>query len=215
MNMNPSIAGVTIPDSKIAREVTELIKDTESPLLFHHSIRVYLFGALTGIRKGLKFDPELLYIGAMFHDLGLTQAYRHSMERFEVDGANAARDFMRQHQISEAEIDLVWDAIALHTTPGIPQHKKPEVALVQAGAAMDVVGMGFSEFTPEQREQVTTAYPRGSHFKENIIQAFLDGMKHRPESTVGTMNADILELKDPTYKRVNFCSLILESNWHE
>ncbi len=213
--MNPSIAGVTIPDSKIAREVTELIKDTESPLLFHHSARVYLFGALTGIRKGLKFDPELLYIGAMFHDLGLTQAYRHSMERFEVDGANAARDFMRRHQISEAEIDLVWDAIALHTTPGIPQHKKPEVALVQAGVAMDVVGMGFSEFTPEQREQVITAHPRGSHFKENIIQTFADGMKHRPESTFGTMNADILELKDPTYKRVNFCNLILESNWHE
>ncbi len=213
--MNPSIAGVTIPDSKIAREVTELIKDTESPLLFHHSIRVYLFGALTGIRKGLKFDPELLYIGAMFHDLGLTQAYRHSMERFEVDSANAARDFMRQHQISEAEIDLVWDAIALHTTPGIPQHKKPEVALVQAGVAMDVIGADFSEFTPEQREQVITAYPRGSHFKENIIQTFADGMKHRPESTFGTMNADILELKDRTYKRVNFCSLILESNWQE
>lgn len=213
--MNQSIAGITIPDSKIAREVTELIRDTESPLLFHHSTRVYLFGALAGIRKGLKFDPELLYIGAMFHDIGLTQAYRHSTERFEVDGANAARDFMRRHQISEASIDLVWDAIALHTTPGIPQHKKPEVALVTAGVQMDVVGLGFSEFTPEQREQVVIAHPRGSHFKENIIQAFADGMKHRPETTFGTMNADFLELKDPTYKRINFCNIILESEWRD
>ncbi|MBD2527792.1 HD domain-containing protein [Nostoc sp. FACHB-133] len=209
------IAGITIPDSKIAREVTELIKDTESELLFHHSTRVYLFGALAGIRKGLKFDPELLYIGAMFHDIGLTQAYRHSMERFEVDGANAARDFMRRHQIPQDSIDLVWDAIALHTTPGIPQHKKPEVALVTAGVEMDVVGLGFSEFTPEQREQVIAMHPRGNHFKENIIQAFADGMKHRPETTFGTLNADILERMDPTYKRVNFCSVILESNWQD
>lgn len=213
--MNPSIAGITIPDSKIAHEVTELIRDTESPLLFHHSTRVYLFGALAGIRQELKFDPELLYIGAMFHDIGLTQAYRHSTDRFEVDGANAARDFMRRHQISEASIDLVWDAIALHTTPGIPQHKKPEVALVTAGVVMDVVGLGFSEFTPEQREQVIAAYPRGSHFKENIIQAFADGTKHRPETTFGTMNADFLELKDPTYKRINFCNVILESEWRD
>ncbi|HEY9623935.1 MAG TPA: HD domain-containing protein [Crinalium sp.] len=213
--MNTSIAGITIPDSKIALEVTELIKDTASPLLFHHSTRVYLFGALAGIRKGLKFDSELLYIGAMFHDIGLTQSYRHSTERFEVDGANAARDFMRRHQIPEASIDLVWDAIALHTTPGIPQHKKPEVALVTAGVEMDVLGLGFSEFTPEQREQVIAMYPRGSHFKENIIQAFADGMKHRPETTFGTVNADVLDRMDPTYKRVNFCSVILESDWHD
>jgi hypothetical protein len=213
--MNTSIAGITIPDSKIAREVTELVKDTASPLLFHHSTRVYLFGALAGIRKGLKFDSELLYIGAMFHDIGLTQSYRHSTERFEVDGANAARDFMRQYQIPEASIDLVWDAIALHTTPGIPQHKKPEVALVTAGVEMDVLGLGFSEFTPEQREQVISVHPRGNHFKENIIQAFADGMKHRPETTFGTVNADVLDRMDPTYKRVNFCSVILESGWHD
>ncbi len=213
--MSLSVAGITIPDSKIACEVTELVRDTASPLLFHHSTRVYLFGALAGIRKGLKFDSELLYIGAMFHDIGLTKAYRHSTERFEVDSANAARDFMRRHQISEASIDLVWDAIALHTTPGIPQHKKPEVALVTAGVQMDVVGLGFSEFSPEQREQVIAAHPRGSHFKENIIQAFADGMKHRPETTFGTLNADFLERMDPTYKRVNVCNVILESDWRD
>ncbi|HEY9619090.1 MAG TPA: HD domain-containing protein [Crinalium sp.] len=213
--MSLSVADITIPDSQIACEVTQLVRDTASPLLFHHSTRVYLFGALAGIRKGLKFDSELLYIGAMFHDIGLTKAYRHSTERFEVDGANAARDFMRRHQISEASIELVWDAIALHTTPGIPQHKKPEVALVTAGVEMDVLGLGFWEFTPEQREQVISAHPRGSHFKENIIQAFADGMKHRPETTFGTVNADVLDRMDSTYKRVNFCSVILESNWQD
>ena len=213
--MDKSIAGVSIPDSKLAREVTELIRDTESPLLFHHSTRVYLFGALTGQRRALKFDPELLYIGAMFHDIGLTEAHRHSHERFEVDGANAARDFMRRHQLPDASIELVWDAIALHTTPGIPQHKKPEVALVTAGVEMDVLGLAYDEFSDGERAGVVTAHPRGGHFKENIIQAFYDGMKHRPDSTFGTVNDDVLALKDPTFQRTNFCTIIRGSHWHE
>ena len=213
--MNTSIAGVSIPDSKLTCEVTELIRDTESPLLFHHSTRVYLFGALTGQRRALKFDPELLYIGAMFHDIGLTEAHRHSHERFEVDGANAARDFMRRHGLPEASIELVWDAIALHTTPGIPQHKKPEVALVTAGVEMDVLGIAYQEFTDLERAQVVSAHPRGGQFKENIIQAFYDGMKHRPDSTFGTVNDDVLALKDPSFKRADFCGIIRGSHWHE
>jgi hypothetical protein len=208
-----SIAGVSIPGSTLAREVTELIKDTEPPLLFHHSTRVYLFGALAGLRKKLKFDPELLYVGAMFHDIGLTSAYSSAGERFEVDGANAARDFLLKHQIPREAAEVVWDAIALHTTPGIPKHKKPEVALVTAGVEMDVLGLGFAEFGDEQREQIVAAHPRGDHFKERIIQAFFDGIKHKPETTFGNVKADVLERMDPNYKRINFCNVILESAW--
>ena len=210
-----STAGVPIPDSKLAREVTELIRDTEPPLLFHHSTRVYLFGALTGIRKKLAFDSELLYVGAMFHDIGLTKPYGSVGERFEVDGANAAREFLVRHQIPSEAIDIVWDAIALHTTPGIPKFKKPEVALVTAGVEMDVLGLGFAEFRKEQREQIVAAHPRGQHFKEQIIQAFFDGIKHKPETTFGNVKADVLERMDSNYKRVNFCKVILESAWPE
>jgi hypothetical protein len=210
---NSSIAGVAIPDSKLAQEVTELIRDTEPPLLFHHSTRVYLFGALVGMRRELSFDSELLYIGAMFHDIGLTRAYSSADERFEVDGANAAREFLLRHQIPREAIDIVWDAIALHTTPGIPKFKKPEVALVTAGVEMDVLGIGFAEFGKEQREQIVAAHPRGAHFKEHIIQAFFDGIKHKPETTFGNVKADVLERMDPNYKRVNFCHVILESAW--
>src|SRR5437868_1728490 len=148
------VAGVRIPDSKLAREVTLLVRDTESDLLFQHSTRVYLWGALTARRLGLAFDPELLYTAAMFHDLGLTDGYRESQLRFEVDGANAARDFLRSHGIAERDIEKVWLAIALHTTPGIPEHMHPEVALVQAGAGMDVAGRGYEQFTGEQRDAV-------------------------------------------------------------
>jgi HD superfamily phosphodiesterase len=213
--MNTTIADIKIPDSKLAREVTELVRDIESALLFHHSTRVYLFGALAGVRKQLKFDAELLYVGAMFHDMGLTKQYRSATERFEVDGANAARDFLRRHAIAEASVEIVWDAIALHTTPGIPQHKKPEVALVTAGVEMDVLGIGYDEFTAVQREQVVAAHPRGKNFKVGIIRSFHDGFQHKPETTFGTVNDDVLATFDPNFKRMDFCSIIRNSSWAE
>jgi HD domain len=210
-----TISGVRIPDSKLAKAATALVRDTESDLLFHHSTRVFYFGALAGERRKLKFDPELLYIGAMFHDLGLTKKYGSAKERFEVDSANAARDFLRQHRIDEAAIEIVWDAIALHTTPGIPQHKKPEVALVTAGVEMDVLGLDYANFPEAQREAVVKAHPRGDHFKEQIIHAFNDGFRHKPETTFGTVNDDVLALLDPKFKRTNFCTIILNSDWRE
>jgi hypothetical protein len=213
--MKQNISGITIPDSKLAREVTELVRDTESDLLFHHSTRVYFWGALAGVRKKLKYDPELLYVGAMFHDIGLTPEYRSATERFEVDGANAAQDFLRRHCIDQASIDIVWDAIALHTTPGIPHHKKPEVALVTAGVEMDVLGLGYLDVPDAQREAVVAAHPRGDHFKEQIIHAFHDGFCHKPETTFGTVNDDVLALHDPKFKRTNFCSIILHCAWKE
>jgi HD superfamily phosphodiesterase len=98
------VSVVSIPDSKLAREITELVRDTESPLLFHHSSRVYYWGALAGKRRGLRFDPELLYAGAMFHDMGLTHRHSTTQERFEVDSANTARDFLRSHGVHQQDM---------------------------------------------------------------------------------------------------------------
>ena len=209
-----SISGVTIPDSKLVREATELVRDTESPLLFNHSTRVYFFASLAGKRRGLKFNPELLYIGAIFHDMGLTPKYSSKSDRFEVDGANSARAFLRQHNISQQDIDTVWTAIALHTTPGIPQYMHPVVALLPNGVEMDVLGIAYSEFSDADREAIVAAYPRTEHFKEDIIQAFYDGIKHKPETTFGNVKADVLADKDPKFQRMNFCSIIRGSQWN-
>ena len=208
-----SISGVMIPDSKLAREATELVRDTESPLLFNHSTRVYYFGSLAGKRRGLKFDPELLYIGAMFHDMGLTAQHSSKSDRFEVDGANTAREFLRQHKIPQKDIDTVWTAIALHTTPGIPQYMHPVVALLTNGVEMDVLGIAYSQFSDADREAIVAAYPRTEHFKEDIIQTFYDGIKHKPETTFGNVKADVLADKDPKFRRMNFCSIIRGSQW--
>jgi HD domain len=208
-----AVDGISIPDSKLAREITELVRETESPLLFHHSSRVYYWAALAGKRRRLKYDPELLYAGAMFHDMGLTTAHKSDRERFEVDGANAARDFLRGRGVSQADIDTVWTAIALHTTPGIPPHMHPVVALVTAGVEMDVLGIAFDDYSNAQRRAVVHAHPRTDHFKEDIIQAFYDGIKHKPDTTFGNVKADVLADKDPSFKRGNFCSVIRGSAW--
>jgi hypothetical protein len=211
--MSLSIESIAIPDSQLAREITELVRDTESALLFHHSSRVYYFGALAGKHRGLKFDPELLYCGCMFHDMGLTKKHSSANERFEVDGANAARDFLKSHGISQQDIDTVWTAIALHTTPGIPQHMHPVVALVTAGVEMDVLGLTYPEYSDAEREAVVRTHPRGDRFKENIIQTFYDGIKHKPDTTFGNVKADVLADKDPHFHAGNFCSVIRGSAW--
>ena len=211
-SLTGNIAGIELPDTALVRETTEYIRDVEDDLLFHHSRRVFYFGALQGLQIGLTPDLELLYVGAMFHDIGLTEGYRDSMVRFEVDGANAAEKFLRDHGYDDATVRKVWLSIALHTTPGVPEFLDPEIALVTAGVETDVLGIGRDDLSADVRNAVTAAHPRPD-FKRDIVQAFADGMRHRPDSTFGTVNADVLERFDPTFVRENFVDVILNNSW--
>ncbi len=201
------IAGIRIPDSKLAREATDLLREHGAPLLLSHSLRVFLFGAIQGRNRGWAVDHELFYVGAMFHDLGLTAKYRSREHRFEVDGANAAREFLRANGIDEESAGIVWDAIALHTTPEIPWHKRPEIALLNGGAAADVIGRGLDEIPAADREAILAAHPRVD-FGRGIVRAFVDGLADRPATAFGTFNADLLERELPGYRPTNFCDLI-------
>ncbi|MDF7647688.1 HD domain-containing protein [Pantoea sp. Acro-805] len=211
--MKFSINGITIPDTAMTRDATTFVRDTESDLLFHHSSRVYYWAALAGRRLDLKVDAELLYVGCMFHDVGLTHEHCSCDKRFEVDGANAARDFLQQYGVKQADIDKVWTAIALHTTPGIPQFMAPEIALVTAGVEMDVLGINYDHFSDTEREAVVQQHPRPAQFKEEIIQAFYDGIKNKPDTTFGNVKADVIADKQPDFSPMNFCSVIRQSRW--
>ncbi|TCC42961.1 HD domain-containing protein [Kribbella sindirgiensis] len=210
--MPETIAGIHIPDSTIAREATELVRDAASPLLFDHSRRVFLFGSLRA--QGLAYDPELLYVGAMFHDLGLTERYRRTDQRFEIDGADEARRFLQRHGITGDAADRVWTAIALHTTPEIPLHMPPEIALVTRGVELDVLGIGYDAITEAQRTAVTTAHPRPG-FKNRILEAFTEGIQDRPATTFGNVKADVLEHFVPGFHRTDFVDVIKNSSWPE
>ena len=209
-----TVAGIVIPDTALVREATEFIRSAEDDVLFHHSRRVFLFGALHGRRLGLQSDLELLYVAAMFHDLGLTARYGSSTQRFEMDGADAARDFLLENGVEQSDADKVWRGIALHTTPEVTARLDPETALLAAGVKTDVVGVGREELTAEVLDAVTAAHPRPD-FKNRILAAFNDGMKHRPDTTFGTMNDDVLAHFDPTFKRGDLVNIILSSSWPE
>lgn len=214
-SLTNNIAGIDLPDTALVREATEYIRDVEDDLLFHHSRRVFFFGALQGLRRGLKPDLELLYVGAMFHDVGLTEPYRSSSQlRFEVDGADAARDFLLRHGVDDSAARKVWLGIALHTTPGVPEFLDPETALVTAGVETDVLGIGFDDLAPDDRAAVTAVHPRPD-FKNRILRAFTDGVRHRPGSTFGTVNADVLAHFDDSFVREDFVEVILANKWPE
>jgi hypothetical protein len=206
------IAGIPIPDSMLAREATEFVHDVSTPLLFDHSRRVFLWASLQGHELGLDHDPELLYVGAMFHDVGLLEGHRSEHERFEIDGANAARAFLERHGLPEERVMTVWESIALHTTPEVPRYKQPEVRLVTLGVEYDVLGLHFDELSPYQRAEVLAAHPR-TGFKTGIVEAFSAGMRDKPETTFGTLNTDILEATVPGYVRPNFCDYIRNSRF--
>jgi len=207
-------AGVAVPDTKLAREATTLVRDTTSELIYHHSRRVYLFGSLQGRNRDLSFDPELLYIGAMFHDLGLSERFHGSGRRFEVDSADEARRFLRAHDVPEDSIRRVWTAIALHTTPGIPELMEPEVALVTAGVEYDVLGIGYEDVAAADRAAITALHPRPD-FKRRILAAFTDGIRPKPETTFGNVKADVLAHYVPGFERGDFVTTILTSPWPE
>lgn len=212
--MTDTVAGISVPDTKLTREITEYVRDKENDLLYHHSRRVFFFGAMQGQVRNLSVDHELLYAGAMFHDMGLTEGFMDSELRFEVDGANAVKEFLMDHGTSAQRAHDAWLAIALHTTPGVPEFLSPEVALVTAGVETDVLGMGYHDLTDEQRKAVTDLHPRPD-FKNQILQAFNDGNVHRPHSTFGNVNADVLEHFNPDFKRDNFVEIIKANPWSE
>lgn len=212
--MSTLIADIKIPDSKLAVEAADLLREHGDELLWNHSNRVFLFASIQGNLQQMKYDPELLYISSLFLDLGLSPAYRSPDKRFEVDGANAARDFLRSRGVPEESIRLVWDAVALHTTIGIVEYKETEAALMNFGVGYDVVGKNFDLISEETRKQIIKSFPR-NQFKHNILHAFLEGFKHKPETTYGTINADICEVLLPGYKRPNFCNHVLHSRWEE
>lgn len=207
-------AGVAAPDTALAAEATELIRDTTSELIYHHSRRVYWFGSLLGRQRGLSWDPELLYLGALFHDVGLGESFHGSGRRFEVDSADEARRFLASRGVPEDSVRRVWTAIALHTTPGIPEHMEPEVALVTAGVEYDVLGIGYHDIADSDRAAIVDLHPRPD-FKRRILGAFKDGVAPKPETSFGNVKADVLEHFVPGFQRGDFVRTIEGSDWPE
>ena len=200
------VAGVKLPDSKLAREATDYVRGLSAPLVFNHVLRTYLFGELLGRTKGLKFDRELFYLGAVLHDLGQTERFMGN-QRFEVDGADAAAAFLEDKQVPTESIEVVWDAVALHTSIGIVHRKRPEIALVSAGAGADVVGFGVAQLPGDAVAQVIAAFPRPG-FNKAYQKVMGEIVARKPETALENFLASVGERHVPGYKAPNFCDLM-------
>jgi hypothetical protein len=201
-----------VPDSQLTREATGLLHEFSTPPLFNHSHRVFFWANELGRQAGERFDAELLFICAAFHDLGLLKKFSSHDDRFEVDSANAVRQFLERHDVPPARIQVAWDAISLHTTPGIVQYKPLEVELLYNGVGLDVLGIGYEHFPEDLRKKIVDQYPR-INFKQDIAKAFLSGFEHKTQTTEGTCNEDICSYFIRNYKRSNFYDQIQESRF--
>jgi hypothetical protein len=199
-----------VPDSQLTREATGLLREFSTPLLFNHSHRVFFWANEMGRQTGQTFDVELLFVCAAFHDLGLLKKFSSEGDRFEVDSANAVRQFLEHHGVPNTRTQTAWDAISLHTTPGIAAYKPIEVELLYNGVGLDVLGIGYEAFPSAVREKVVAQYPR-EDFKAQIAQAFLHGFEHKTQTTEGTCNEDICSHLIRNYKRSDFYEQIQSS----
>ncbi|MEV6181033.1 HD domain-containing protein [Streptomyces sp. NPDC052015] len=210
--MTDTVAGIEFPVTAATDEATRRVREMVSPLLFHHSRRVFLFGSLHARALGLQPDPELLYLAAMFHDTGLLTPFSDAVQRFELDGADHARKFLLDHGFSDGAADVVWQAVALHTTPGIPGRMGPEIAATNFGVLTDAIGWGLDELDADQVKEITAVHPLGD-FKREFLQEFVDGLKNRPETTYGTVNSDVLEHFIPDFRRTSMVERVTGSAW--
>ena len=210
---NQPVAGVDIPDSSMAKAAFELIQSTQPALLLNHSHRVFIFAVLIGEHRRVLFDAERLYIATLFHCIGLTALYYGSSNRFEVDSAHAAREFLKGYGSSGSEIAQVWDAIALHTTPGIAEHKSPLVALLAAGVEMALFGRHQSALKSAELMMILEVFPKQSGFKQDLLSILQQALSHRPPHDTGTLDDDVRAHFDRQFKRANFCHLLVEDDW--
>jgi hypothetical protein len=210
--MSEVIAGVGVPETAAVAESTRVVQETISPLLYHHSRRVFFFAELHAERLGVRPDPELLYLAAMFHDTGLGRPFSDAEQRFEVDGADHGRKFLLERGFSSAAADTVWTAIALHTTPGISDRMGPEIAATYLGVMTDVLGYGLEDLNADRLSEILAVHPRGD-FKNEFLRAYFDGFKDRPETTIGTVNSDVIEHFMPGYRRATTVERMLGAPW--
>ncbi|HWF29894.1 MAG TPA: HD domain-containing protein [Mycobacterium sp.] len=170
-------------DTATAQAAMRLAQSTESPSVFNHSVRSYLFGELLAAREGMRpgadYDGDALFLGCVLHDLGAGTA-APGKERFEVEGADLAAALLTEHGCERTVVDAVWEAIALHTASGIAERRGALCYLVRSGVGADF-GLN-ADFVDEQTAAAIHArYPRLS-MARTLIDAIAAHAKRGPET---------------------------------
>jgi hypothetical protein len=206
-------AGIKVPDTALVRDAMDLSRSLLEPFLFNHVMRSWLFGILLSEAAEVAPDAELLAVAAILHDLGLTERYT-AENRFEVDGANAAREFMKNHGISAQQTQVVWDAIALHTTPTLALHKEPEVVMTHSGIAVDVLGAGLDRIPKEKQQAILNAFPRLA-FKDGFKGCLCNVVRQKPMTAIDNILRDFGIRYVEGFTPPNFADLVAGAPFSE
>jgi HD domain len=206
------VAGIRLVDSAIARRAVELSRDCSAPFLFNHTVRTYLFGSLAGRALGQQFDEEVLFLACVLHDLGLTERFQGDLP-FEIQGAQAAKQFLIDNAYPKEGAEMVWDGIAMHPL-AIGQFKRPEIALVGAGAGADVLGPDSSQVTKNDIGEILRAFPRLG-FKTAFVKGCADVVRLHPRTASRSFMRDIGERYVEGYHPKNFCDLVTQAPFPE
>ena len=206
-------AGIKVPDTALVRDAIDLSRSLLEPSLFNHVMRSWLFGISLSEAAEVTPDAELLAVAAILHDLGLTERYT-AENRFEVDGANAAREFMKDRGISAQQTQVVWDAIALHTTPTLALHKEPEVVMTHSGIAVDVLGAGLDRIPQEKQQAILTAFPRLA-FKDQFKGCLCNVVRQKPMTAIDNILRDFGIRYVEGFTLPNFADLVAGAPFSE
>src|SRR5262245_13141813 len=207
------IAGVSVPDTPLITAAVEYAQRVSAPYLFNHAMRSWLFAEAIGRVKGIAYDREVVAIGSILHDIGLTTSVS-GPNRFEVNGADAAVSFLRGEGLSDRRLQLVWDLVALNSTPSLALHKEPEVAVGTMGIGLDFGGFFADAIQKSDVERIVSAYPR-LKMKQGFADACCRLVTQKPETSYDNFLRDFGERFVPGYKSVSTVDLLMNAPFEE
>jgi hypothetical protein len=208
-----SLAGVSIPDTAVITRAIEFARERSEPYLFNHAMRSWLFATLFAQRKQAVHDAEVLAVTTILHDIGLTESFAGPL-RFEVEGANAARNFARKEGMDDHRTQLIWDGVALNSTPSIALYKEAEIALATMGIALDWGGFGYELLTNAEITSILEAFPR-LEMKQQFSHAVCRIVETRPTTTYDNFARDFGDRYVPGYKPQSTVDYLLNSPFKE
>lgn len=207
------LAGIVVPDTPLVARAIEYAREHCEPYLYNHVMRSWLFSVAIAEQRKAAYDAEVLAVATLLHDLGLVQAFSGPL-RFEVESANAARAFARAQGVKEHRAQLIWDGVALNSTPSIGLHKETEVALCTAGIGLDWGGWGYDSLSPTQIAAIVEAFPR-LEMKQQFTHAVCRIVESRPDTTYDNFTRDFGERFVPGYKRPSTVDMLLDAPFDE
>ncbi len=207
------LAGITVVDTPLISRAMEFARAHSEPSLFNHAVRSWLFAVRLGQLQGIQHDPEVVAVATLLHDLGLTEHFT-GPRRFEIEGADAARKFGREQGLDDRRVQLVWDTVALNSTPSIAFYKETEVALSTAGIALDFGGLQYDQIPPDEMKGVLAAFPR-LDMKRSFTDSVCAIIRTRPATTYDNFARDFGERFVPGYKAPSTVDFLMNAPFEE